>query len=158
MPGWLDTFDIEVAGTNPLDFVKNYLLNIGVKEVVCGFDFSFGKFGKGKANDITDFSGGLINTTIIDEIKFNNQKIGSSLIKELLGCGDVLKVKQIMGRFYSVTAKVVKGSQIGKKVGVPTANLEINSEFADVKAGVYSVLVHYNNEKYLGVCNIGHNP
>ncbi len=151
-------FTKEVASTEPVDFVKYYLLNIGVKEVVCGFDFSFGKFGKGKGSAITEYANGLINTTIIDEIRFDNKKIGSTLIRELLNNGDVLKVKEIMGRFYSVTAKVVKGSQVGKKVGVPTANLEINNDFVDVKSGVYSVLVHYDKQKYLGVCNIGHNP
>ena len=151
-------FTKEVAGTDPVDFVNNYLVNTGVKEIVCGFDFSFGKFGKGKGNKITEYSNELINTTIIEEIKFDNKKIGSTLIRELLNSGDVIKVKQIMGRYYSVTAKVIKGSQVGKKVGVPTANLEINNDFAHVKSGVYSVLVHYDNKKYLGVCNIGHNP
>lgn len=151
-------FTKEVAGTNPKDFVNDYLVNVGVKEIVCGFDFSFGKFGKGKGTSISEYSNGLINTTIIDEIKFDNKKIGSTLIRELLMSGDVSKVKEIMGRFYSVTAKVIRGSQIGKKVGVPTANLEINSDFVDVKSGVYSVLVHHDNKKFLGICNIGHNP
>ena len=63
-----------------------------------------------------------------------------------------------MGRYYSVTTKVIRGSQIGQKVGVPTANLLIKEDFVDVKPGVYAVKVTYNKESYLGVCNIGHNP
>ena len=67
-------------------------------------------------------------------------------------------MKELLGRYYSISSKVIKGSQIGSKIGVPTANLLIKDDFFDVLSGVYSVIVKVNNHNYLGVCNIGHNP
>ena len=151
-------FTKEVASLDPELFVKKYLNKLGVKEVVVGFDFCFGKFGKGKPKDILKYSDDLINVTVINEIKFNDEKIGTTLIKDLLSKGNMELVSKLLGRYYSITSKVITGSKIGRTIGVPTANLEIKEDFFDVKSGVYSVIVKINNQKYLGVCNIGHNP
>ena len=151
-------FTIEVASLDPSIFVNKYLTSLGVKEIVCGFDFKFGKFGKGRPNHIIEYSNNEINVTVIDEIKFNEEKIGTTQIKELLSVGKVDIVKELLGRYYSITSTVIKGSQIGSKIGVPTANLLIKEDFFDVLSGVYSVIVKVNNQKHLGVCNIGHNP
>ena len=151
-------FTMEVASVEPRIFVEKYLTTLGVKEVVVGFDFKFGKFGKGRPADIFEYSNKCINVTVIDEIKFHDEKIGTTQIKELLSVGKVDIVKELLGRYYSISSKVIKGSQIGSKIGVPTANLLIKDDFFDVLSGVYSVIVKVNNHNYLGVCNIGHNP
>lgn len=151
-------FSIQVANLEPKTFVKMYLQSIGVKEIVVGFDFHYGKYGSGTAFSLTNDANNEIKTTIIDEIKYKNEKIGSSRIKELLKNGKVKEAIAIMGRPYEIKAKVVRGMQIGSKIGLPTANLLINEDFVNVKPGVYVVKVHYLNKEYCGICNIGHNP
>ncbi len=147
-----------VASLEPKVYIDKYLKAIGVKEVVVGFDFRYGGFGKGSAMTIEKDSDYTIKTTIIDEIKYKNQKIGSSLIRTLLMEGQIEKVIKILGRPYQINAKVVKGMQIGSKIGIPTANLEIGESFVKVKPGVYAVRVTYLGKNYRGICNIGHNP
>lgn len=151
-------FDLSVANTLPQDFVKKYLLNIDVKEVVVGFDFMFGRKGEGKANKIEELSQYSLKVHIIDEIKYKDEKLGSSLIRSLLEEGRVEEVCKIMGRPYRIEATVIVGRKIGRTIHLPTANLEFSSEYAKVKHGVYGVIVTYNNEKYVGIANYGHNP
>lgn len=151
-------FDLGVAGTNPSDFVKNYLTDISVKEVVVGFDFCFGYRGSGKANMITDLSGGVLTTHIIDEIKYHDVKLGSTLVRELLKEGKVDTVIEILGHPYSIEAEVVTGRKVGRTINVPTANLRVSPKYVRVKQGVYGVIVSYKGTKYKGIANYGHNP
>lgn len=151
-------FNSEVAQLEPKIYIKNYLTAIGVKEVVVGFDFHYGLAGKGNANTIERDSDNEIKVTIINEIKYQNEKIGSTLIRDLLASGNPREVINILGRPYQISAKVVKGMQIGSKIGIPTANLEINDAFVMVKSGVYAVKVNYSDKEFVGICNIGHNP
>ena len=151
-------FNKEVAQMLPISFVEDILIANGVKEVVVGFDFSFGQKGLGKANMIEELSNGRIKCHIINEIKYENQKIGTSFIKSLLQNGRVKEVKDIMGRFYKITGKVVHGNQVGRTINFPTANFHINSSFAKLHPGVYVVRVSIDNQKYLGIANLGTNP
>ena len=151
-------FDLSVANLEPCEFVNDILLNNNVIEVVVGFDFNFGKFGKGKANDISKLSNNNIKTTIIDEIKYNDEKIGTTLIKKLLNNGHVNEVYKILGRFYKISGLVVNGNKIGRTLNLPTANLKVNEEFANIKPGVYVVRIKIEEDIYFGFANLGHNP
>lgn len=151
-------FTKEVANIKPIDFVKNYLVKNNVQEVVVGFDFSFGKFGKGKANDISEMSKNKIKVNIIDEIKYNDKKIGTTLIKTLLKDGKVKTVKELLGRNYKISGQVVHGNHIGKTINLPTANLFVDEQFAYLCPGVYVVRVKIDGKRYFGFANLGNNP
>lgn len=151
-------FTMDVAKMSPSDFVNLILVNNCVKEVVVGFDFKYGYKGSGKADQITTYSNNLIKTHIIDEIKYNSQKIGTALIKSLLSVGKVEEVKSLMGRYYKIKGNVVTGNKVGRTINFPTANLEVDEQFAKLLPGVYVVIVTLNNQKYLGIANLGHNP
>ena len=151
-------FNKEVAQMLPISFVEDILIANGVKEVVVGFDFSFGQKGLGKAHMIEELSKGRIKCHIVDEMKHENQKIGTSFIKTLLQNGRVREVKDLMGRFYKITGKVVHGNQVGRTINFPTANFSINSSFAKLHPGVYVVRVSIDDKKYLGIANLGTNP
>lgn len=151
-------FDLNIAGIEPNDFVNNILVMNAVKEVVVGFDFSFGKNGKGKPNDISQLSNNLINTTIIDEIKYNEEKIGTTLVKEFLKIGKLDEVYKLLGRYYKISGKVVEGNKIGRTLDLPTANLKVDKQFANIKPGVYVVKVIIKDKEYFGFANLGYNP
>lgn len=154
----LINFTVEIANMSPKDFVDKILLSNGVKEVIVGFDFSFGKEGKGKAANINLLSNNLIKTEIVDEIKYQNQKVGTTLIKTLLSLGKTKEVYELLGRFYKIIGRVVKGNQIGRTLNFPTANLKGSKEFAKIRPGVYVVRVIYNHNSYYGIANLGYNP
>lgn len=151
-------FDNLIANLEPKMFINNFLIAIGVEEVVAGFDFHYGKCGIGTAQTIKNDSDKRINVSIVEEIMYNDKKISSTLIRKYLAEGEIKDANILLGRPYQLSTKVVKGMQIGTKIGVPTANLILNDNYVKIKPGVYVVTVNVNNIDYLGICNIGHNP
>ena len=151
-------FNNEVANTDPSDFVRNYLDKINVCEVVVGFDFRFGHFGKGTPEMIKSLSNNIKEVHIIDEIKYHDVKLGTTLIRELLSKGDVSTVIDVLGHPYTIEGEVVTGRKVGRTINLPTANLQVSPDYVKVKEGVYSVLVEYKGSEYMGIANYGHNP
>lgn len=151
-------FDEIFSKISKNDFVNKYLLNINVKDVVVGSDFKFGYKGEGKAFEISTLSNNLITTKIIKIIKVDNEKIGSSKIIKLLNEGKIEQVNNLLGYNYSFSGYVIKGKQIGRTIGFPTANINNDDVKKMLKTGVYGVNVYYNDNVYLGMMNIGHNP
>lgn len=151
-------FDLEIANMEPSSFVNKYLVEQNVKEVVVGFDFVFGQRGSGKAKDIDELSDFQLQTTIISKLDYNNEKIASSRIKEALLNGEVDEVKNQLGRYYSISGKIIYGKQIGRKIEVPTANLEYDESYVDLKPGVYATIIEVNGKSHIGITNFGNNP
>ncbi|MCM1259467.1 MAG: bifunctional riboflavin kinase/FAD synthetase [Prevotella sp.] len=151
-------FNLTVARMSPKDFVEKILLANHVNEVIIGYDFRFGCKGEGCPNDISLYSNNLINVLIMDEQAYQNQKIGTTLIKKLLQKGDMETVKSLLGRYYAIEGKVIHGNQVGRTLHFPTANLKVEQDFAKLLSGVYVVYVYLENKKYLGVANFGRNP
>lgn len=151
-------FDEKFSKISKQDFVNEYLLKINTKEVILGEDFKFGYKGEGKAPEIALLSNNLIKVTIIDIIKLNNEKIGSTKIINLLSEGKIELVNSLLGYNYYFCGTVIKGQQIGRKIGFPTANIKNDDVKKMLKTGVYGVMVHFKNKAFLGMMNIGHNP
>ena len=140
------------------EFINNYLLKINVKEVVVGDDFKFGYKGEGKALEISSLSNNLINTNIINLIMMDDEKIGSTKILQLLKEGKIETVNKLLGYNYYFNGSVVKGKQVGRRLGFPTANINNNNVKNLLKTGVYGVFVYVDDCSYLGMMNLGHNP
>ena len=151
-------FDIEFASISPKSFVNDYLIKLKVKEVVVGSDFRFGCKGSGTALSIPNLSDNKINVQIVELINYDGEKIGSTKIKNLLKIGEVEKANKLLGYTYYFKGNVIKGNNVGEKIGFPTANIKNDNIKKILKPGVYGVLVYVDNVKYLGMMNIGHNP
>jgi len=95
----------------------------------------------------------------VDEFKENGDHVSSSAIRRLLESGNVSLAGRYLGRNYSLSGKVVEGSKLGRELGVPTANIEPDSQFKLIPAkGVYAVVVRFDDKEFGGVMNIGTNP
>lgn len=151
-------FTTKIALLEHDQFIKNYLIPLNVQEIVVGFDFRYGYRGRGNVNTIASDANNSIKVHVIDEIKYQNEKMGSSMVRKLLNAGQVEEASSILGRYYEVAGMVVHGNKLGQKIGIPTANIALRDDFADIKDGVYGVLVEINSQKYLGICNLGFNP
>lgn len=148
-------FSKEVARLSPDTFIEKYIINSHIKHVVCGFDFCFGYQDQGDAYDLQNYNG--IDVSIIDEVIYDNEKISSSRIRQCLDLGRIEYVKELLGRRYTITGKIIKGRQIGRTIGFKTANVEYKNYYLP-KRGVYVVKVYIHNHEYKGMCNIGLNP
>lgn len=151
-------FDNNLANMPHNIFVQKFLLQLGVKEVVVGFDFCYGFKGEGKAETIYGDSNNQIIVHVVPEIIIDNQKVGSSLIKDLLSLGNVKKVKFLLGYNYKISGVVIHGRNIGEKINVPTANLKLDREYPRLKEGVYATRCLINGLYKKAILNIGHNP
>ncbi len=130
-----------------------FLRNIGVKDITCGQDYRFSKNRQGTPSDLSKH----FETIIIEEVTYNNKKISSSYIRELITDGNLQEANKLLGFIYKITGIVVKGRQIGRTIGFPTANIEYTN-YVLPKKGVYYGQIIYNNKSYKAMINIGNNP
>lgn len=151
-------FDEVLLQTSPYDFVTNFILPLNVKEVVVGFDFSFGCKGQGTPKDIEEFSNQKVKVIVVPKLEYQGEKIGSTWIRALLKEGNMMLVTSLLGHPFKIKGVVVKGNKIGRTIDLRTANIIYNDTYAAIKEGVYGVIVYYENKEYIGLANCGHNP
>ncbi len=154
-------FTREFSELSSEEFIQKILIDaIGTKTLVIGFDHRFGKNREGgfdylKANKARyGFE--------IEEISrqdLENVGISSSKIRKALNEGDVPTADHFLGRNYSISGVIVKGKQLGRTIGFPTANIQVREIAKLVPAdGVYAVKVYYREEAFGGMLNIGNRP
>ena len=149
-------FDEESMNLEPNEFI-DYLINtLNVKNITVGFDFSFGKRGKGRVKDLLALDN--IKVNVIEELKVNDRKVSSSFIIEDIKNGSVENLKDTLGQLYSIKGTVIKGLGNGKKLSFPTLNIDPLDEYVEPKYGVYAVKVKLKGNEYLGMANIGFHP
>lgn len=154
-------FSKEFSRLTSLDFVRNILVNkIGTKKLVIGYDHHFGKNREGSFEHLLEF-GPVYGFDVeeipeqdIDEVAVSSSKIRNSLLE-----GNVELANTFLERKYSLIGTVIKGDQVGRTLGYPTANINIAFPHKLIPAfGVYLVEVIVAEKKYFGALNIGVRP
>jgi riboflavin kinase/FMN adenylyltransferase len=153
------TFDLNLANTMPEEFVKQILVDkIGAKKILVGYNYYFGKNRKGNVEMLVRFGEKFgFDVKVIEAMKVNDIPVSSSKIREFIQNGKMAEAAQLLGRNYLLIGKVIWGAERGKKLGFPTANLEILNGLYP-RTGVYAVEVIMGNETYPGVADVGYNP
>lgn len=151
-------FTLEVASMLPNEFLDNYINQLDVDTIVAGFDYRYGYRGMGNVETLQRSTKQGVTVCVVDEILFQDAKMGATLIRELLSKGDVTTVKDILGRYYAIAGTVSPGGKVGRTLGFKTANIELSERYQEIKSGVYGVIVTVHDKQYLGICNIGFNP
>ncbi|WP_019242262.1 MULTISPECIES: bifunctional riboflavin kinase/FAD synthetase [Bacillus] len=151
-------FTEEFASLLPQQFVDQYLISLHVKHVTAGFDYSYGRLGKGTMETLPFHSRGIFGQTIIPKVSLQNEKISSSRIRSSLHQGAVEDFRLLTGRYYVSRGIVIHGEKRGRQLGFPTANTLLDDEYIIPSTGVYAVKVKINDKTYNGICNIGYKP
>jgi riboflavin kinase/FMN adenylyltransferase len=154
-------FNAELSQKSPDVFLKEYLFEkIGFSEIAVGYDHRFGKGRDGDEVKIRKFAAEhdlLVHK--LDAIEYDHQKISSSRVREMLKTGQVGNVVNLLGRYYSFDGSVVSGLQRGRKLGFPTANVDVASPLKQMpQNGVYAVMVAFDGREFSGVMNSGIRP
>ena len=140
-------------------FLDNLNQKFNIKGYVSGIDYTFGAFGKGNAEYLTDYAKAKNQIHIVvDTFAIDGEKVSTTLIKSLLENGNVKKANELLGRNYSVSGMVKKDRQVGKQLGFPTANIVLDSQKFSLKNGVYSGIVEVNKTTYKSIINYGARP
>ncbi|SFE38159.1 riboflavin biosynthesis protein RibF [Alteribacillus iranensis] len=151
-------FNHSFSKIEPQEFIKRFVAGINAVHTVAGFDFSYGHKGKGKLQDVPEYSGGVIDQTTVEEVTEQNKKISSTRTRDELLKGYVDEVKSLLGRPYITRGIVENGEKRGRTIGFPTANIAIKDPFILPPTGVYAVQIVIDGETFNGVCNVGYKP
>jgi riboflavin kinase/FMN adenylyltransferase len=151
-------FDWDFASQSAESFIKNVLIDgLGASHVVIGHDFRFGQLRKGAPEDIQKAG---IPTTIIGEVKDEKgEELSSSRIRKALRDGDIATANALLGWEWEIQSEVVKGDQRGRKLGYPTANMNLGDTLHPAY-GVYAsrVMVAGEGKWQAAATNIGIRP
>lgn len=153
-------FDRDFAALSADDFIKSVLVEtIGVKEVIVGHNYAFGKGKKGTTALLRRRGAKYgFRVRVVRNARIYGDVVSSSRIRSLLGRGRVCEASLFLGRPFSVHGTVVKGAgRGGSLLGTPTANIAAKGEIIP-KEGVYAVKIGIEGKIYGGAANIGRNP
>jgi riboflavin kinase/FMN adenylyltransferase len=144
----------------PAEWIVDELLHkqLGIRYIVVGDDFRFGKGATGDyrmlqaAGERSGFEVSHIGT-----LTFDHERVSSTRIRECLSEGDFALAEKLLGHPYFIMGRVVYGRQLGRKLGVPTANIQLQRYRAALE-GVFAVSVRGLEKEYKGVANVGIRP
>lgn len=152
-------FTEDFAALSPDEFLER-LACFNYRCLVVGENFTYGFLGSGKTETL-ERSGRKNGFDVIVRplVKINGNVVSSTGIRNLIQAGHIEYANRMLGRAYSITGKIVHGEQRGRKLGFPTANIELlHGEMAVPAPGVYAVTASIEGSIYEGMGNIGNNP
>jgi riboflavin kinase / FMN adenylyltransferase len=153
-------FTREFASVTATDFVRDILVaGIGVRRIVIGHDYAFGRNREGSVDFLCRAGRELgFEVEVLEPIGNGDEPYSSSRIRRMISAGELREVVNLLGRHYSLGGEVIHGHNRGKGLGFPTANLRTEKELIPAD-GVYAVKVKIDGAEVLdGACNIGTNP
>lgn len=158
-------FTRDFSNLSPQDYIKNVLVDkIGTKQIIIGYDHRFGKDREGGMEHLQKFSSDFnFEVEEIPEQDINDVAVSSTKIRSAILSGDVKTAHDFLGYSFHLTGKVIKGDQIGRTLGYPTANLFVEETYKLIPAdGIYAVSVKIKTKAlaktYNGMAYIGHRP
>lgn len=155
-------FDTCMASMSAERFMREVLVDtLGVKLLGVGYDHHFGKPCEGEGFEQYLSYGKELGVEVVRLSPFtlDGDKISSTAVRKALAAGDVPQATALLGHRYSLAGNVVTGAGIGRGLGFPTANMQLDNEMKMLPLdGVYEVDVLFGDERYKGVMNIGVKP
>ena len=154
-------FGPPLAGLSDEAFCREVLTDgLGARHVAAGFDIRFGKGRAGDAGSLTRWGQALgFGVSIVAAVEGEDgEKVSSSAAREALRTGDPALAAQILGRPFAIEGVVVQGQKLGRKLGYPTANIELDG-YVRPRLGTYATRTRLPDGRVLpGVANLGENP
>ena len=150
----------ESMNYSPDEFVEKILIEgLNAKVVSCGFDYHYGKGGKGNAQTLhEEFEKRGITAIAEDPILLDGQKVSSTAIRQYIANGEIDKANAMLGRHFSYDFTVRKGDGLGRVMGFPTINQCFPDDHVVPKYGVYASKVFIDGRWFPAVTNVGIRP
>lgn len=156
-------FTKELSLKSAEEFIlQDILTPLQPKVVVLGYDHKFGKDRQGSIDTLKNLKNKLqldIDILELSEYMKQRQHISSTIIRRHILHGEITKANELLGYVFNLSGKVVYGKQLGRTIGYPTANLELESPHKILPAyGVYNTTIAVDGKTYKAATNIGLNP
>ncbi len=152
-------FNTALSKLTANEFVKLVLVDgLGTEHLIVGDDFRFGCDRSGDFKMLSEM-GAVFGFAVQDTetLEVEGERVSSTLLRQVLRQADFDRASQLLGRPFSIKGRVVYGQQLGRELGFPTANVQLNRYSAPL-SGVYAVLVEIDGRTYQGAANVGVRP
>lgn len=145
---------------SPNEFIEKILVEtLNAKAVSCGFDYHYGKGGKGNADTMREELGKRnIEFFSASPVVLGEDIVSSTEIRKCISQGDIEKANAMLGEYFSYDFEVVRGDGIGRTIGFPTINQFFPEDFIVPKYGVYASMAKIDGKTYPAVTNVGIRP
>lgn len=153
-------FTKQIMRLSPEAFVSDFLVgHLKAKGVVVGYDYRFGFKASGDVSTLDALckSNGIA-LSVKNAVTYEDEAISSTRIRSAVKEGNVKLAGALLSRPFTIRGKVVPGKQLGRTIGIPTANILYNANYVVPKFGVYFTGVTVDGKHYYGATNIGTNP
>ncbi len=147
---YVQRFNQAFAAQSPATFMQVLRERLNANVVMVGEDFCFGAKRAGSVQTLIENG---FNVIPLPEVQLHGERVSSTLVRDALAAGDLVKAHTLLGRPYSISGKVVHGAKLGRQLGFPTANVHMRHE-RPALTGVYAVKL--NNLP--AVANLGNRP
>ncbi len=149
----------EVKDYSPRKFVENVLVQeLHVGAIIVGTDWRFGANRAGSLDKLYTLSDGRFTIHPIEQVKSEGRAISSTWIRREMERGNVQRARELLGNPPAIYGEVVGGNRIGRDIGFPTANLNVDERVVRPASGSYAALVRVNGESHKGVVYVGQKP
>lgn len=154
-------FTKEFSNLSSEEFITKILVNtIGTKKLVIGYDHRFGHNREGSFEELK-INGPRYGFDVeeIPRQDVDNVAVSSSKIRKAIEAGDIQTTTHFLGKPYSLSGRIIKGDRLGRMIGFPTANIDIDTHYKLIPAdGIYAVTVVHENQTFGGMLYIGYRP
>jgi riboflavin kinase / FMN adenylyltransferase len=155
----LVNFDVEYMKISPEAFIENMVKHYNIKGLIVGFNYRFGYKNSGNIDLLREYSKKLdFELHVIESVTYEGEVVSSSRIRGLLNDGCVKEANKMLILPYRLKGEIIRGKQLGRTLGFPTANLKYDTNFQILDTGVYFTVIEYDNRLYKGITSIGFNP
>lgn len=152
-------FDQKMCSTSWSDFLSMLETEYGARGFVCGEDFRFGSRGSGTAALLADYCRRRnLPCAIVPEQSIRGTRVSSTYIRSLIEQGDLQQALEFLGHPHMLSGTVVTGKQLGRTLGIPTANLRFPNGLVIPRFGVYACRALVQDTWYPAVTNVGTRP
>ncbi len=152
-------FTRELAQLSARKFVSLLKKYLRLKGLVIGPDFALGRNREGNIDTLRALGQNMdFTVTVVPPVKINGEVVSSTVIRKALIKGNMKRVHNLIGRYFSLSGRVIPGTGRGIELGSPTANMEIAPEQILPPDGVYATRVYIGGKAYQSMTNIGRNP
>ena len=144
----------------PDEFIDKILVGtLSAKAVFCGFDYHYGKGGKGNVETLREALGKKgIEFHSVEPVYLGDAVVSSTAIRQFIAEGEIEKANEMLGEYFSYDFAVNKGDGLGRTWGFPTINQSFPEDFIIPKRGVYVSETEFDGKSYLSVTNVGIRP
>jgi riboflavin kinase/FMN adenylyltransferase len=155
----LVNFNSEYMKISPEEFIVNMVEYYNLQGLIVGFNYRFGYKNAGDIQLLKEYSEKLgFELHVIDSVTYEDEIVSSSRIRSLIASGNIQKANEMLISPYMLSGRVIRGKQLGRKIGFPTVNLRYDKNFLLPGTGVYYTTVRYGGITYKGITSVGFNP